>query len=142
MYQAGTERPGAMAAVLGLDEATVAGVLEEVRGIVVPANLNGPSQIVISGEVEAVEAAIPALKAAGAKRAMRLPVSGAFHSPLMAPAGAGLAEALARTPITDARIPIVANVSGRPVREAARELSLLQDPGHLYMRCVGCAMLQ
>ncbi len=118
MYRAGIERPGAMAAILGLSEEQVASVLAGVKGIVVPANLNAPSQVVISGEVEAVEAAIPHLKAAGARRAVRLPVSGAFHSPLMEPAADGLKAALDDVEITDARIPIVVNATAEPVQTA------------------------
>jgi [acyl-carrier-protein] S-malonyltransferase len=87
MYQAGVDNPGTMAAILGLDEPGVAAACAEAGGVVVPANLNSPSQIVISGEVDAVERAMAACKARGAKRAMPLPVSAPFHSSLMQPAG-------------------------------------------------------
>lgn len=121
MYQAGLERPGAMAAILGLDAAAVRAACDEAAdaGTVVPANLNAPGQVVISGEPAAVDRACETAKARGAKRAIRLEVSGAFHSPLMGAAAEGLVEALAATPIRDARCPVVANVSAGPVEDAA-----------------------
>jgi [acyl-carrier-protein] S-malonyltransferase len=120
MYRAGLERAGAMAAVLGLDAATVEAVCGEAsaRGVVVAANYNAPGQVVVSGEPAAVDAACERAKARGARRAMRLEVSGAFHSPLMAPAAAGLAEALDRVPLRDASVRVVANVSAQPVSGA------------------------
>lgn len=132
MYEAGLARPGAMAAILGLaaDQALAACRDAAPAGMVRPANLNAPGQIVISGEVAAVEKACEAARARGAKRAIRLEVSGAFHSPLMEPAAAGLRAALAATPIRDARCPVIANVSAQPVRtekeiRAALEAQLL-----------------
>jgi [acyl-carrier-protein] S-malonyltransferase len=123
MAEAGRVRPGAMAAVLGLPgdqvEAVCAEVTRSGAGTVVAANFNSPGQVVVSGEVEAVEAALPAFKAAGAKRALRLPVSGAFHSPLMGPAAEGLVAALAAVDVRDAACPVVANVDARPVTKAA-----------------------
>jgi [acyl-carrier-protein] S-malonyltransferase len=121
MWQAGVERPGTMAAILGLDREQVAAACEDAReaGVVQPANLNAPGQIVISGEVAAVERACEAATARGARRAIRLEVSGAFHSPLMASAAQGLDQALAAVEIRDARCPIVANVSAAPVQRAA-----------------------
>jgi [acyl-carrier-protein] S-malonyltransferase len=120
MYRAGLERPGAMAAILGLElpavEAACADAAE--AGVVVPANLNAPGQVVISGEVAAVDRACEAARSRGARRAIRLEVSGAFHSPLMGSAAAGLAEVLDGTPIGDARCPVVCNVDARPVRRA------------------------
>ena len=120
MYRAGIERPGAMAAILGLDAATVEGLCTEAAsaGVVRAANLNAPGQVVISGEVQAVERACEIARTRGAKRAIRLEVSGAFHSPLMSSAAEGLAEALAGVRIEDARCPIVANVTARPVQRA------------------------
>ena len=120
MYQAGLERPGAMAAVLGLPAASVEAACAEVvaSGVVRAANLNAPGQVVISGEVAAVDAACTAARARGAKRAIRLEVSGAFHSPLMASAAAGLAEALAQVKLADARCPVVCNAWARPVQRA------------------------
>src|SRR5262245_52023020 len=99
MYQAGLDHPGTMAAILGLDVPTIEAVCAEAStsGIVVPANLNAPGQVVISGEIAAVENACEIAKAKGAKRAIRLEVSGAFHSPLMGPAADGLAQSLDMT---------------------------------------------
>jgi len=123
MAEAGDHRPGTMAAVLGLDgaavEAACAAVRAEGAGEVVAANYNSPGQVVLSGEIDAVEAAMAACKARGAKRALRLPVAGAFHSPLMGHAALGLAEALARTPVADAAFPVNANIDAQPVQEAA-----------------------
>lgn len=120
MYRAGLERPGTMAAILGLDRAAVEAVCAEAseNGVVRPANLNAPGQVVISGEVAGVERAMELARAAGAKRVIRLEVSGAFHSPLMAPAAEGLAAALREVEIRDARCPIVANVHAAPVQRA------------------------
>jgi [acyl-carrier-protein] S-malonyltransferase len=123
MAEAGRVRPGGMAAILGLAgdraEAACAGVVATGGGMVVPANFNSPGQVVISGEIDAVEAAMAACKEAGAKRAIRLPVSGAFHSPLMGPAAEGLVAALAAVTVHDARFPVIANVDARPVTAAA-----------------------
>lgn len=123
MGEAGDQRPGTMAAILGLDGAAVdaacAAVRAQGKGEVVAANFNSPGQVVISGEIDAVEAAMAACKEAGAKRAIRLPVAGAFHSPLMAHAAAGLGEALARTHVADAAFPVISNVDAQPVTEAA-----------------------
>ncbi len=120
MYQAGLDNPGTMAAILGLDRAAVEAVCAEAAeaGVVRAANLNAPGQIVISGEIPAVERACEIAKTRGAKRALRLQVSGALHSPLMAPAAAGLAEALDGVTIRDARCPILANISATPVVKA------------------------
>jgi [acyl-carrier-protein] S-malonyltransferase len=120
MYQAGLDRPGTMAAILGLDGAQVVAACEQAKGagIVQPANFNAPGQVVISGEPAAVDAACERAKALGAKRAIRLEVSGAFHSPLMASAAAGLAAALDATEIRDACCPVVANVSAKPLQPA------------------------
>jgi [acyl-carrier-protein] S-malonyltransferase len=117
MYQAGLDRPGAMAAVLGMEGARVEEILAAVPGIVRAANLNSPGQVVISGEVEAVRVAAEGLKAAGAKRVVPLEVSGAFHSPLMEGAALGLAEALAAVPVSPARCAVIANASAASVTE-------------------------
>lgn len=129
MYAAGLERPGAMAAVLGLanEDVEAACAAGSAAGIVRAANLNAPGQIVISGEPAAVDAACEAAKAKGAKRAIRLEVSGAFHSPLMASAAAGLAEALDAIEIRDADCPVVSNAWARPVRTAAEIRAALKD---------------
>lgn len=116
MTHAGEDARGAMAAILGLDapkvEAAVADAREE--GAVVVANYNSPGQIVISGEVEAVERASRAAEEAGAKRVIPLDVSGAFHSPLMKPAAKPLIDRLAETELKPASCPVVANVDARP----------------------------
>lgn len=121
MYRTGIERPGAMAAILGTLAQPVEAVCAEasVAGTVVAANFNADEQVVLSGEVAAVEKAMEVAKAAGAKRAVRLAVSGAFHSPLMEPAVPGLADALDRAAWTDPRFPIYANVDAEPTRTAA-----------------------
>ncbi len=129
MYAAGLERPGAMAAVLGLSREDVEAACAEAsaQGVVRAANLNAPGQVVISGEPAAVDAACEAAKARGAKRAIRLEVSGAFHSPLMASAAAGLAEALDGVTIRDAECPVVANAWAKPVRRADEIRAALKD---------------
>ena len=122
MFAAGTEVPGAMAAVMGLPATTVAEVCREVsaqHGVVVLANHNSDAQVVISGEVAAVAAAGPALTAAGAKRVIPLNVSGAFHSPLLEGAAAGFREFLATLEVREPAVPLVANVSAQPVTTAA-----------------------
>ena len=131
MYESGVQRPGAMAALLGDTDEPLEAICERATaeaGLVVPANYNSPGQTVISGEVAGVERAMEMAKAAGVKRAVRLNVSGAFHSPLMAPAAEGLAAALSQAAFADARFPIYANVNAEPVREAttARDLLLRQ----------------
>jgi [acyl-carrier-protein] S-malonyltransferase len=128
MYQSGVERPGAMAAILGLGEAAVEGACAVARaeaGEVVPANYNTPEQLVISGEVAAVERAMALAKEAGAKRALRLNVSGAFHSPLMEVASDGLRAALDAAHFSPPAFPVYSNVSARAVREVSEARSLL-----------------
>ncbi len=121
MYEAGLARPGAMAALLGLSREDAEAACAEAAGagIVVAANLNAPGQVVISGEPAAVERACKCAKARGAKRAIRLEVSGAFHSPLMESAAHGLTDALAAVTFRDARCPVVSNAWARPVQRAA-----------------------
>ncbi|MBR5671533.1 MAG: ACP S-malonyltransferase [Bacteroidales bacterium] len=114
MNEACKMNPGKMAAVIMLDLEKVKKICDETEGIVVPANVNAPGQIVISGEADAVEAACKACKAAGAKRALPLPVGGAFHSPLMEPARASLAEAIASVTFKTPVCPIYQNVDARP----------------------------
>ena len=129
MYEAGLARPGAMAAVLGLGAAEVEAACAEAAsaGIVRAANLNAPGQVVISGEPAAVELACERAKARGAKRAIKLEVSGAFHSPLMAPAAAGLKDALAGVTLHDARCPVISNAWARPVQKAAEIRQALEE---------------
>jgi len=120
MAKAGDDTPGTMAAILGLDGASVEEACAEAsaKGTVVAANFNSPGQVVISGSPEGVEAAMELCKAKGAKRAIRLPVAGAFHSPLMGPATTGLVDALAGVSIADAAIPVIANVDAQPTTNA------------------------
>jgi len=117
MFAAGQARPGTMAAVLGSDPDTVRDVCAATAGTVVPANLNSPGQLVISGEEAAVAAAGETLRARGAKRVIPLRVSGAFHSPLMEPAVEGLRAALAEVTIQPAGFPVYANASAAAVVE-------------------------
>lgn len=109
---------GAMSAVLGLDAALIEKICEETEGMVSIANYNCPGQIVITGEKEAVDAAAAALKEAGARRVVPLKVSGPFHSPMLAGAGAQLGEALKDIAIAEAFIPYVANVTADYVTKA------------------------
>jgi [acyl-carrier-protein] S-malonyltransferase len=106
---------GTMAAVLGLEDAVVEEVCDSIEGIVVAANYNCPGQLVISGAYEAVEHACEKMKEAGAKRALILPVGGAFHSPLMAPAKEALASAIEATTFSSPKCPIYQNVSATAV---------------------------
>ncbi|MDH3496819.1 MAG: ACP S-malonyltransferase [Gemmatimonadota bacterium] len=130
MLEAGAARAGTMAAVLGLTPERVADVCREASTdaeVAVAANLNAPDQVVISGDPGAVERAGALLKTAGAKRVLPLKVSGAFHSPLMAPAADGLRAALAGVPFRDPAAPVVANASAGPVRDAATARRLLGE---------------
>ena len=130
MAQAGEKSRGAMAAVLGLDPDKLAAALKEAAsaGLVVAANYNSPGQIVISGTVAGVEAASKAAEAAGAKKVVRLAVSGAFHSPLMEFAVPGLREGLAKVAVKSPAVPLISNVEAAPVSdpEAIKALLLKQ----------------
>lgn len=106
--------PGGMAAILGLDDATIEQVCAEVDGVVIAANYNCPGQLVISGANEAVDAACVKLKEAGARRALRLPVGGAFHSPLMEAARAELEQAISEVEFHTPVCPIYQNVDAKP----------------------------
>lgn len=119
MNEACRQNPGKMAAIINLDDATVRKICDETEGIVVPANYNSPGQVVISGEADAVDRACKAAKAAGAKRALPLPVGGAFHSPLMEPARAALAKAIDRTQFRAPICPIFQNVDSLPHTDPA-----------------------
>ena len=114
MAEAGKTHPGTMAAVLGLDADVIQEALKKVSGIVVIANDNCPGQVVISGEVAAVEAAGPVLSEAGAKRVLPLNVSGAFHSPLMEGPSKEMAKALATVDFAFGK-PVYSNVTAKPV---------------------------
>ncbi len=141
MHQAGTERPGAMAAVLGLETAAVEAACAEASGngaVAVAANLNAPDQTVISGDPEAVARAGDACKARGAKRVLLLKVSGAFHSPLMAPAAGPLRVALEQAPFQNPAIPVIANVTAEAVRDASRARRLLGDQLTAPVNWVAC----
>ncbi len=113
MQKACEAEPSTMAAVLGLDDETVERICSEAEETVVAANYNCPGQLVISGDVPAVEQACEALKEAGAKRAMPLPVGGAFHSPLMEPAEEVLADAIRDTPFRQPRCPVYQNATAQ-----------------------------
>ena len=114
MQAAGEARPGTMAAIVGLDDEAVEAACAKTGGEVVPANYNCPGQLVISGEVEAVRAAMARCEAAGARRAIELNVGGAFHSPLMAPAREALEAAIAATDIRKPSAPVYQNFDARP----------------------------
>lgn len=117
MQRACESKPSTMAAVLGLDDAIVEKICAEIQGIVVPANYNCPGQLVISGEVEAINSACEKLKEAGARRALVLPVGGAFHSPLMEPAREELAAAIESTVFKTPSCAIYQNVTTTAVTD-------------------------
>ncbi len=126
MSAAGLERPGTMAAVLGLGDDVVRRVCGEVeRGVCVPANFNCEGQVVISGDVAGVRAGIAGARGAGAKRALELNVSGAFHSPLMESARSGLAAHLAGLSFSDPVFPVVCNATAAAVATGAQARELL-----------------
>jgi [acyl-carrier-protein] S-malonyltransferase len=127
MQQAGEERKGTMAAIVGLTPAQVDElcVQASASGVVQPANFNAPGQIVISGSVEGVHVAMERAKGMGAKLVRELEVSGAFHSPLMESARDGLKRALDAAPIRDAHVPVYANVTGEPAVRATEIRNLL-----------------
>ena len=129
MREAGRVRPGTMAAVLGLGEADVRAVCAAASRPgreCVPANLNAPGQVVISGDPEAVDEAIAGAREAGARRAVRLAVSGAFHSPLMAGAEQGLRESLAKVTFGPLDFPVISNVTAEAVRDPGPARRLLR----------------
>ena len=119
MQKACELQPSTMAAVLGLEDAVVERVCKATEGVVVAANYNCPGQLVISGTVEAINTACDALKAEGARRALVLPVGGAFHSPLMEPAREELATAIENTVFSTPKCPIYQNVSATAVNDSA-----------------------
>jgi len=118
MQAACDEIPGTMAAVLGLEDQVIEEICEKTAGIVVAANYNCPGQLVISGEKNAIGSACEALKEAGARRALPLPVGGAFHSPLMEPAKTKLAAAIEATKIVAPICPVYQNVVAKGVADA------------------------
>lgn len=127
MHRSGQARPGTMAAILGLDDEAVERVCAEAaeHGVCVPANYNAPGQVVISGDRAAVERCIEQARSAGARRALALNVSGAFHSPLMAVAEQALAERLAEVQFGEPAFPIVSNVTAAPVSDGTEARALL-----------------
>lgn len=128
MFRAGRERPGTMAAVVGLDDAALEYVCRAASaegGVVVPANFNAPGQIVISGDTAAVQRAGELAREAGAKRVIPLNVSGAFHSPLVQSAQAGLREQLQSVTLSAARFPVVSNVTANPISDPETAADLL-----------------
>ncbi len=132
MFETGVVRPGTMAAILGDPPESVDTYCERASaapdgGLVVAANYNSPGQVVISGEVRGVDTVIALMKEAGFKRVMKLNVSGAFHSPLMAPARDGLAEALRSVAFATPSIPVYANVTAQPVTDPEEGRRLLVD---------------
>lgn len=130
MHAAGAARPGAMAAILGDIDVRVRELCEQASrdaGVVVPANFNSPGQVVVSGEVAGVERLIELAKEHGARKCMRLQVSGAFHSPLMDAARPGWTRALEEVSMHDASIPVYANVTGRQVMLAKQSRRLLGE---------------
>jgi [acyl-carrier-protein] S-malonyltransferase len=141
MYAAGEARPGAMAAVLGLPTEQVDQACNEASGqdgVAVAANLNAPDQTVISGDPAAVTRAGEGCKARGARRVLPLKVSGAFHSPLMAPAVDGLHDALTGVDFADPVFPVIANASGEVVRTGLDAKRLLVDQLTAPVRWVAC----
>ena len=137
---AAVDGDGGMAAVLGLDRETVETVIAGVGGPteLVMANDNAPGQVIISGRLEALEAADEAMRAAGAKRFVRLPVSGAFHSPLMAEVVDKLADAFDGEMWRDAQVPIISNVTAEPITEAGRIRALLAEQVRSPVEWVRC----
>lgn len=130
MLASGSARPGTMAAVLGLDDEIVEGVCREASTeseVVVPANFNSPGQVVVSGDVAAVERVGPMLVSAGAKKVQPLTVSGAFHSPLMTVAVDGLQAQLEGIAFADPAFPVVSNVTASPVADAEEARRLLVE---------------
>ncbi len=130
MAISGDERAGTMAAVIGMDPEGVRTACASVSTdefVVVPANYNAPGQIVVSGDVLAVEAAMEAASGMGARKVIPLTVSGAFHSPLMESARSGLAEAISEVELVDPAWPVVANASATEVRTASEARSRLVE---------------
>ncbi len=120
MQKATEIQPSAMAAVLGLDDFTVEDICQRVDEVVVPANYNCPGQLVISGTVSGIDKACELLLAAGAKRALKLNVGGAFHSPLMEAARVELQAAIEVTDIREPRCPVYQNIDAKPYVDPAR----------------------
>ncbi len=131
---------GAMAAVLGLDDAQIIDICQQASaaGVVEAVNFNSPGQVVIAGKVAGVEKAIELLKAAGARRALPLPVSAPFHTSLMRPAGEKLAEALAAMSLQSPKIPVVHNVHGKTESDPSAIKALLVEQIYSAVKWVSC----
>ena len=143
MARAGGARPGTMAAVIGLNEEQVERLCEEARGegeVLVPANYNSPGQIVVSGSIDAVRRVVAGAKEHGARMAIELQVSGAFHSPLMGPAVDALREALDEVEIRRTEIPVVANVDGLPTVDPAAIRQRLVEQVSGAVRWTDCVL--
>jgi [acyl-carrier-protein] S-malonyltransferase len=129
MYEAGEQRPGTMAAVLSVDDAVLVEICrrasEETGSVAVPANFNSPGQVVISGDIEGIARASELAREAGARKVIPLPVSGAFHSPLMAGAAERFSAVLDATAFADPAFPIISNVTTEPVTSGAEARKLL-----------------
>jgi [acyl-carrier-protein] S-malonyltransferase len=141
MQESGTQRPGAMAALLGLDDEAVEQLCRDATregGECVPANFNSPGQLVISGDVAAIERAMELARSAGARKAIRLNVSGAFHSPLMAAAQRGLIAQLDGVKMTRPAFPVVSNVTAQPVSAADTARRLLVEQLTSPVRWTAC----
>ncbi|MFY0674713.1 MAG: ACP S-malonyltransferase [Bacteroidia bacterium] len=117
MQKACEANPSTMAAIIGMEDQAIEKTLEEIEGVVVAANFNTKGQVVISGEIAAIDAACDKLKEQGAKMAIKLAVGGAFHSPLMEPARAELAEAIAQTNFSNPICPVYQNVTASAVTD-------------------------
>ena len=127
MQKACEEMPSTMAAILGIEDNIVEDICSSIDGIVVPANYNCPGQLVISGDMNAIDLAIEKLTAAGARRAIKLPVGGAFHSPLMESAKNELKNAIDHTLFSNPICPIYQNVTGLPVIDSEQIKTNLID---------------
>lgn len=131
MQKAGESHPGAMAAIIGMDDASVESICKEITesgAVAVPANYNSPGQLVISGSVEGVNQAVDQAKAKGCRMAKLLPVSGAFHSPLMESAISGLSEKLAKLPLKTPNVPLYSNFTAKPsIDQEVLRINLLRQ---------------
>ena len=141
MFRAGQERTGTMAAILGMEDGDLERVCTTASSqgdVVVPANYNAPGQLVISGEVPGVQNAMALAKQAGAKKAVQLNVSGAFHSPLMQPAEAGLRVQLDEVHLSAPRFPVMSNVTAEPVSNIVDVRRLLIEQLTAPVRWTAC----
>jgi len=127
MFAEGTKNPGTMAAIIGMAGDAVAALCKEVEGIVVPANFNEPTQTVISGQIPAVEKAMELAKTKGALKAVRLQVSGAFHSPLLENSAKEFRAYLSEFQIREPQFPVIANVTAEPEKTAAEIRTNLEN---------------